>query len=341
MFTSSGLTSHLKQTHNPRCREIGLRHQAYMPEDPPPSDPYTFPDSPRFSGDYFADEYRPEDFPWDAVDPDQDPDLKDDSESLPPDSDVDEFDADSDPDLEDCYQDPDTMWEPPVPDAGADRTDDEDEMGWDEDPPPMPPERSTAHDALRNRYYTETFNDKYPHFRAGHCLGSDQDTNTQYQVDLLNDMNTWSPFCSRLDWEIARWAKLRGPSSTAFSELLAIDGVGNTELLHVVLDLIDACRFASVWGSRTKTLQNSTRSSTLTFQIVPNLFEKRSSLVGRHLSYTFVMLWHVFVPSMGILSLPGRLCFPLSGTISTRKRRTGSTTRCTRGTGGGVDRYVA
>jgi hypothetical protein len=37
--------------------------------------------------------------------------------------------------------------------------------------------------------------------------------------------NMYAPFASKLDWEIAQWAKLRGPGSTAFSELLAIDGV--------------------------------------------------------------------------------------------------------------------
>ncbi|KAJ4471753.1 hypothetical protein C8J55DRAFT_375236, partial [Lentinula edodes] len=37
--------------------------------------------------------------------------------------------------------------------------------------------------------------------------------------------NPWAPFQSRIDWEVARWAKMRGPSSTAFSELLEIDGV--------------------------------------------------------------------------------------------------------------------
>jgi hypothetical protein len=45
-----------------------------------------------------------------------------------------------------------------------------------------------------------------------------------YQKDLKND-NPWAPFSSRLDWEVARWAKLRGPSSTAFTEFLNIDGV--------------------------------------------------------------------------------------------------------------------
>ncbi|KAH6906003.1 hypothetical protein BKA70DRAFT_1498918 [Coprinopsis sp. MPI-PUGE-AT-0042] len=33
------------------------------------------------------------------------------------------------------------------------------------------------------------------------------------------------PFVSKMDWEIAKWAKLRGPGSTAFSELLQIEGV--------------------------------------------------------------------------------------------------------------------
>ncbi|KAI8994099.1 hypothetical protein BD414DRAFT_513707 [Trametes punicea] len=37
--------------------------------------------------------------------------------------------------------------------------------------------------------------------------------------------NPYHPFRSRLDWEIARWAKLRGSGSTAFSDLLAIEGV--------------------------------------------------------------------------------------------------------------------
>ncbi|KIL59617.1 hypothetical protein M378DRAFT_14733 [Amanita muscaria Koide BX008] len=37
--------------------------------------------------------------------------------------------------------------------------------------------------------------------------------------------NPYTPFTSKLDWEIAKWAKLRGPSSTAFTELMAIDGV--------------------------------------------------------------------------------------------------------------------
>lgn len=39
------------------------------------------------------------------------------------------------------------------------------------------------------------------------------------------EANCWAPFTSQLDWEMARWAKLRGPGSTALSELLKLDGV--------------------------------------------------------------------------------------------------------------------
>jgi hypothetical protein len=35
----------------------------------------------------------------------------------------------------------------------------------------------------------------------------------------------WAPFCSRLDWEIAQWAKTRRLTSSAFSELLVIPEV--------------------------------------------------------------------------------------------------------------------
>lgn len=37
--------------------------------------------------------------------------------------------------------------------------------------------------------------------------------------------NPYSPFASKIDWEFAKWAKLRGPSATSFTELLNISGV--------------------------------------------------------------------------------------------------------------------
>ncbi|KAF8260450.1 hypothetical protein EI94DRAFT_1773693 [Lactarius quietus] len=39
------------------------------------------------------------------------------------------------------------------------------------------------------------------------------------------DKNVYTPFARQLDWEVARWAKLRGPSLTSLTELMSIDGV--------------------------------------------------------------------------------------------------------------------
>ena len=47
---------------------------------------------------------------------------------------------------------------------------------------------------------------------------------------LDNPDNPFSPFSSKIDWEIAHWAKTRGPSSTSFTELMSIEGVRGMEL---------------------------------------------------------------------------------------------------------------
>ena len=41
----------------------------------------------------------------------------------------------------------------------------------------------------------------------------------------LGSSEEHAPFCSKVDWDIARWAKLHGPSSSAMTKLLEIDGV--------------------------------------------------------------------------------------------------------------------
>jgi hypothetical protein len=55
-----------------------------------------------------------------------------------------------------------------------------------------------------------------PIHRRLHTSESQQATFTDYP---------WAPFRSQLDWDVARWAKMRGQTSTAVSELLAIPGV--------------------------------------------------------------------------------------------------------------------
>jgi hypothetical protein len=41
----------------------------------------------------------------------------------------------------------------------------------------------------------------------------------------LGSSEEHAPFRSKVDWDIARWAKLHGPSSSAMTKLLEIDGV--------------------------------------------------------------------------------------------------------------------
>ena len=57
-----------------------------------------------------------------------------------------------------------------------------------------------------------------------HALGTDDIT-----------INEWAPFSTRMEWELARWAKTRGPSSTALSELLKINGVSLQPLPRQIL----------------------------------------------------------------------------------------------------------
>ncbi|THV01199.1 hypothetical protein K435DRAFT_655869 [Dendrothele bispora CBS 962.96] len=54
-----------------------------------------------------------------------------------------------------------------------------------------------------------------------HCSGFQR-----HQSKLSgSEDNLWAPFTSRVDWEVARCAKMQGTGSTAFTDLLSIDGV--------------------------------------------------------------------------------------------------------------------
>lgn len=68
--------------------------------------------------------------------------------------------------------------------------------------------------------------DHFPLASAGQPLKDQQRADAMYDQDARKASgNPYAPFASRLDWEVARWAKLRGPGSNALSELLGIDGV--------------------------------------------------------------------------------------------------------------------
>ena len=64
---------------------------------------------------------------------------------------------------------------------------------------------------------------------------ADRPDHDQYRnvINALDNPNTWHPFSSRLEWEFAQWAKMRGPGSTAVTELLNIKGVILLPLISV------------------------------------------------------------------------------------------------------------
>ena len=55
-----------------------------------------------------------------------------------------------------------------------------------------------------------------------------------YQAKMSGADNCYALFRSKIDWEIAQWAKTHGPSSTAVTELLAIDKVRFSHSLSIL-----------------------------------------------------------------------------------------------------------
>ena len=82
--------------------------------------------------------------------------------------------------------------------------------------------RGGAEEGLRSKPHIVHF----PYGEAGKVYANDEPAgNQRYCEDLGKGENPYSPFTSKRDWLMAKWQKLRGPGSTAFDELMAIDGV--------------------------------------------------------------------------------------------------------------------
>lgn len=72
----------------------------------------------------------------------------------------------------------------------------------------------------------------------------------QRQDSTRDNNNAYAPFRSKMEWEIAKWAKLRGPSSTAFTELMAIDGVSESQEFNEIMAHISwVTRWRRHWDS--------------------------------------------------------------------------------------------
>ena len=85
--------------------------------------------------------------------------------------------------------------------------------------------RGGAEEDLQKRSFVV----KFTKGRAGAIYTNQQvdenNLNASYKHKVANPENPYSPFSSKLEWEIVQWAKMRGPSSTAFNEMMGIEGV--------------------------------------------------------------------------------------------------------------------
>ena len=144
------------------------------------------------------------------------------AQDLSPASDEDEWNEELD-DEEDLYSTSESSppgWEPPIPN-------DTDNMSVSSDNTDSSPSPSASPESIRERTWVEPKVVKFPNPRAGKPVRSVNSTNDTYAASLGNgsDSNPYRPFTSKIDWEVAKWAKLRGPSSTSLADLLKIEGV--------------------------------------------------------------------------------------------------------------------
>ncbi|KAJ7862972.1 hypothetical protein B0H13DRAFT_1899820 [Mycena leptocephala] len=231
-----GLSLHLRLTANGNCHAIftaAESHVGALPANfaqaPNPSvdqdeienfgDLHGLPTGGTvFRGDFFGDDYADEDFGYrsDGGEDDSDNEGSDDDDPTA----RDHQDASS-AGLENGYE---------VPRVPGPLPPDEDTPMLDASPPeanaaPTPEARKFAED----RFHHKPIVEKYPSHLAGRPISKDpsQSSEETYRSSMSEStaMNPYAPFKSKVDWEIAKWAKFRGAGSTAFTDLLNIGGV--------------------------------------------------------------------------------------------------------------------
>ena len=62
--------------------------------------------------------------------------------------------------------------------------------------------------------------DSFLHGSPGASIPGALQGQSEYQSRSVQGASLWAPFQSQCDWDNALWAKTRGPSSTALTELL-------------------------------------------------------------------------------------------------------------------------
>ncbi|KAG1733447.1 hypothetical protein EDB19DRAFT_2001708 [Suillus lakei] len=201
-FTVTGLSQHLAKSRNPHCR--ALYHQSHSQlhtsERQNEPDESTAPDPGGYGEGEPDESTAPEDeFPqWGQEQ-------------------YDSSDGDGDEDDEPPVEE----WEPPIEEQVEDVGMDTIEDLADED-------EHRTHQDIQACVQGQCGCVVVPYLdpRAGQQITRCRAANAEYEAHLANEEeNLYHPFASKMEWEVARWAKLRGLSSTALSDLLAIEGV--------------------------------------------------------------------------------------------------------------------
>jgi hypothetical protein len=77
--------------------------------------------------------------------------------------------------------------------------------------------------------------DVYPGPRAGAIHSRGIPTTKEFENVLGGpSANPFAPFNNQTDWELAKWAKLRGPGATSFTELMGVTGVHLISLVCLI-----------------------------------------------------------------------------------------------------------
>jgi hypothetical protein len=247
-YKGKGYTLHLRKSLNPTCREIfecanagGLNDE----ESVPIADQAQFGDTidngfpsgnAAFEGDYFGDaaDYTPEDFGHLDSDDEEE-------NTTGAGGDVDDEGDDDAVDLPNQYE----------PLRAVDRVDEDIPMPTPEQrsenmPSIAAPSKATRK-AAEDRFHHKPIVEHYPGGRAGKTISTTQKSAEELYRSSLADStneNPYAPFTSKMDWEVAKWAKLRGAGSTAFSDLLNLDGVCSPKpsaLILLILMLLSRC----------------------------------------------------------------------------------------------------
>ncbi|KAG2124977.1 hypothetical protein BD769DRAFT_1358565 [Suillus cothurnatus] len=235
-FEHTGYSHHLSKTTNPACTAL-LQHSGLFPQSEDEDDRDSDSDSDHdgfdggtqdnfnsdsqhlteFTGDYFGN-YDEQDLEW--------PEAR-----VPLDSDAEDEQDDS----EDHVSEVEHGWERPADPVLQDF----DVMVDFEESDPSSQRHAAERQEVEKPLGRQPTIEKFPRRHAGAPIHISGTTAFESYNNVLRGAdNVWAPFVSRIDYEVAKWAKLRGSGSTAFSELLAVEGISQLTILTQLHDAL-------------------------------------------------------------------------------------------------------